>query len=181
MTDAPVDHIVKCRGVHEPVDFTVKPDAETRAVIARDLGIPGIRKLTFTGQLLPDGNRDLRLEAKLGATVVQDCVVTGEPVTTRIDEATHRHYLSHIPEPTEGEVEMPHDENSDPLPDALDLVAVMTEALALALPDWPRALGVDPVDVTVTEPGKAPMTDDDAKPFAALKTLRETGSGDGST
>ena len=66
---------------------------------------------------------------------------------------------------------MPEDETADPLPARLDLADVMAEALALALPAWPRAEGVAPVDLTVTEPGKTPMTDDEAKPFAALKSL----------
>ena len=48
----------------------------------------------------------------------------------------------------------------------------MLEALSLALPPWPRAEGVDPIEVAVTEPGKDVMTDEDTKPFAALKSLR---------
>ena len=54
----------------------------------------------------------------------------------------------------------------------------MVEALALALPPWPRAEGVDAVALSVTEPGKQAMTDDDAKPFAALKSLRGNLEGD---
>ena len=54
----------------------------------------------------------------------------------------------------------------------------MEEALVLALPDWPRAEGVEPVDLTVTEPGVTPMTDDDAKPFAGLKSLRDRMAGE---
>ena len=46
-------------------------------------------------------------------------------------------------------------------------------ALALAIPPWPRAPGVEPVEMSVTEPGKEAMTNDDVKPFAALKSLRD--------
>jgi len=172
------DTIVRCYSVHEPMAFALKPDAEARAALANDLGIRGVKKLTFSGEITPDGARDLRLNAVLGATVVQDCVVTGDPVTTRIDETTVRHYLSSMPEIEDSEIEMPEDENADPMPVSLDLRDVMAEALALALPPWPRATGVEPVDISVTEPGKAPMTDEDARPFAALKSLRETGSKD---
>lgn len=175
------DPIVKCHSVHEPVDFALNPDADARQSLAVDLGIRAIKKLTFRGQIAPDGTRDLRLDATLGATVVQDCGVTGDPVTTRIDETTLRRYLHDLPAPEDNDVEMPDDENADPLPISLDLRDVMAEAVALALPPWPRADGVDPVDISVTEPGKAPMTDDDAKPFAALKSLRETGSDDGNS
>ena len=159
--------------IHEPVDFALRPEAEARAALAQALGLRGLRKLSFQGRISPENARDLVLEAALGATVVQECVVTGDPVTTRIDEEVTRRYLADLPEPTGDEVEMPEDETADPLPAHLDLAEVMAEALALALPPWPRAEGVEPVDNTVTEPGKAPMTEAELKPFAALKTLTE--------
>ena len=174
--DAPV---IKTLSVHEPVAFSLAPDTEARAGIADDLGIRGIRKLTFAGDLRPEGARDLVLKARIGATVVQDCVVTGDPVTTRIDEEVTRRYLDNMPEPEGDEVEMPEDETADPMPVTLDLTEIMVEALALALPPWPRTEGVEPVSLSVTEPGKTPMTDDDAKPFAALKTLAEKAANDG--
>lgn len=171
MTKAPTETRIQTAGVHEPVAFDLKPTAEARSTLAGELGILGVKKLVFGGQVHPSGARDLTLKAKIGATVVQECVVTGDPVTTRIDEEVLRQYLADLPEPGLAETEMPEDENADPLPEFLDLSEVMAEALALALPAWPRAPGVEPVDISVTEPGKKPMTDDDAKPFAALKSL----------
>ncbi len=73
---------------------------------------------------------------------------------------------------------MPEDDSAEPLPVTIDLGEVMAEALALELPPWPRAEGVEPVEMSVTEPGKTPMTDDDAKPFAGLKALRDKLSDD---
>lgn len=172
-------HSIATGSVRDVVEFALKPDAEARAALAGYLGIRGIKKLTFIGRLRPLEKRDLVLEAVIGATVVQNCVVTGDPVTTRLDEPVERRYLAELPEPTGDEVEMPEDENADPLPATLELATVMAEALALALPPWPRADGVRPVDISVTEPGKAPMTDEDAKPFAGLKALAEKAANDG--
>ena len=152
---------------------------ENRQKLAADLGIRGIKKLAFLGEVRPDGATDLVLEAHLGATVVQNCVVTMDPVTTRIEEPVVRHYIADFIEPEGDEVEMPEDETADPMPVTLDLTEIMVEALALALPPWPRTEGVEPVSLSVTEPGKTPMTDDDAKPFAALKTLAEKAANDG--
>ncbi len=41
--------------------------------------------------------------------------------------------------PTDDEAEMPEDDTAEPLPEVIDPGAVMFEALALALPDYPRA------------------------------------------
>ena len=49
----------------------------------------------------------------------------------------------------------------------------MAEALALALPDYPRAPDATLENAQVTEPGIAPMSDEDARPFAALAGLRD--------
>ncbi|RZW07075.1 MAG: DUF177 domain-containing protein [Rhodobacteraceae bacterium] len=175
------DTILRTKDITKPTAFSLSPDAETRAALAEDLGITAIRKLTFSGEIAPDGPKDLILTARLGATVVQPCVVTLAPVTTRIDETATRSYRHDMPAVPEGEeVEMPEDETAEPLPIRIDLTTVMAEALALSLPDWPRAEGVEPVEISVSEPGKDPMTDNDVKPFAALKSLRDKlGENDG--
>ena len=70
---------------NRPNAFDLRPEAEARAAIAAALEISGLRKLRFQGAILADAGQDWRLEARLGATVVQPCVVTLEPVVTRID------------------------------------------------------------------------------------------------
>lgn len=174
MTDASNTTVLLTKDVTRPRTFALAPDADTRSALAEELGISGIRKLTFSGEVAPEGQGDLLLAARLGATVVQPCVVTLAPVTTRIDEDVTRRFLLRMPEPPEGEeIEMPEDDTIEPLGRMIDLHAVMAEALALALPSWPRAEGVDPVEVSVTEPGQEALTDDDVKPFAGLKSLRD--------
>jgi uncharacterized metal-binding protein YceD (DUF177 family) len=153
--------------------FEIAPDADARAALAARLGIDAVRKLRFAGTLTPEGKRDWRLSARLGATVVQPCVATLAPVTTRIDTDITRRYLADWQEPEGDEAEMPEDDTTEALPDRLDLSAVMFEALALALPDYPRADNADPGDRQFAAPGVAPMTDDDAKPLAGLAALRD--------
>jgi uncharacterized metal-binding protein YceD (DUF177 family) len=165
------------------IPFNLAPEAEARAALAERLGASSLKKLRFSGVMIPEGARDWRLEARLGATAVQPCVVTLAPVTTRIDEAVARRYAAEQPSFEEGsEVEMPQDESVDPLPAMLDLGAVMAEALALALPDWPRAAGVEAGDALAAPEGAEPLTDEAAKPLAGLKRLlqeRGGGSDDG--
>ncbi len=150
----------------------LEPDATAREKLAAELGITAIRKLRFAGTLSPVGRRDWHLQADLGATVVQPCVVTLDPVTTRIDETVTRSYVAELDQIDAAEIEMPEDDTTEQAPDILDLVAVMTESLALALPAYPRIDGASVENANFTEPGKAAMTDEDTRPFAGLADLR---------
>ncbi len=151
----------------------LRPDAAQRKAYAAGLGLLELRKLRLTGELTPLGKTDWRFEGKLGATVVQPCVVTLAPVVTRIDEDLTRSFIAGWQEPEADEVELPEDVDSEPLGSGIDLGAVMREALALALPAWPRAEGADLGEAVFTGPGAAPMRDEDAKPFAGLAALRD--------
>ena len=157
----------------EPVAFRLEPDAEARAALAGELGLLALRKLRFEGRLVPEGRRDWTLTATLGATVVQPCVVTLDPVTTRIDETVERRYLADYVEPEADEVEMPEDDAQEPLPEVLDLKQVMAEALELALPLYPRASGAELGAANFAAPGVVPLTPAKLRPFAGLESLRD--------
>lgn len=144
--------------------FSMIPDGAARTTLAADLMILGLRKVRFQGALAPHGQHDWQLTATLGATAVQACVVTGDPVTTRIDVPVQRRFLRDMPEPGEIEAEIPDDDTLEPLGAQIDLGLVLTEALSLALPDYPRAEGaVFDSDETA---------DERPNPFAALAALK---------
>ena len=152
------------------ISFRVLPDAKNRAELAEQLNIRKLRKLTFTGTLRPDGRYDWRLEGVLGATAVQDCVVTADPVTTRIDVPVVRKFVRQMPVLDEVEVEIPDDDTIDPLPPIIELGDVMAEALALALPDYPRLDGATLPESVQDSDGAEPER---RNPFAILATLKD--------
>ncbi len=154
------------------LEFRLAPDAAARAALAEVLGASAIRRLVFAGRLKPVQGGDWELTARLSAEVVQPCVVTLEPVVTAIDECVRRLYLAD-PEaepPPGSETEMDADTDTEPLGAEIDPALVMAEALALALPDFPRAAGA------VLDPGLAASGDPPVHPFAALAALRKPGS-----
>ena len=155
------------------VPVSVVPDAQSCSALAEVLGLTGLKKFRLEGTLTPVGRHDWRLEATLGATVTQPCIITLAPVSTRLDEAVTRTFLAEPPLPSEGETEMPEDAGIEPLAETIDLWQIAAEALALALPPYPRAEGAEMGTFQVTEPGLSPMTDDDARPFAELAALRQ--------
>lgn len=157
--------------------FKLEPDSTQRKAMAEALDLIALRKFRFEGALIPLGKRDWLIEAKIGASAQQACVVTLEPVTTRVDEDITRSFAAGVEMPDAEEIELTADDSADPLPAVLDLYDVALEALALALPDYPRKEGAETgVDgrAMFTEPGKQVMTDEDARPFAGLQALRDS-------
>ncbi len=160
---------------NRPAPFRIEPDAEARAALTEQLDILDIRKLRFEGEVRAEGRDDYRLEGMLGATVVQACVVTLDPVVTRIDTPVSRRYMAHLPDPEPGETEMPEDDTIEPLGRVIDLMAVAGEALSLALPPYPRSPEADFDGQAAAPPGTEPIEDDDLKPFAGLKDVLKSG------
>ncbi|MEY8830817.1 DUF177 domain-containing protein [Sedimentitalea sp. XS_ASV28] len=156
-----------------PTAFDLRPDPGMQKALADELGLTGLRKLRFSGQVSARGRRDWELTGRLGATVVQPCVVTLEPVTTRIDVDVRRLYVADLPEVTADEIEMPEDDSIERLGSVIDPGAVMTEALTLALPLYPRKDDIAPTNAVFAEEGISPMSDEDARPFAGLAELRD--------
>lgn len=138
------------------------------------LDILDVQKMRFTGTLVPRGRKDWKLEATIGASVTQACVVTLEPVKTRIDDTVSRIFVTNWEEPdADSVVEMQEDVNEDPLGTEVDLEAIAIESVALAMPDYPRSQNAALEEAVFTEPGVTPMTDEGAKPFAGLAALKE--------
>ncbi len=156
-----------------PTPFELRPTGDALEAIKQELGLLGLRKLSFVGELRAQGKRDWTLSGKLGATVIQPCVVTLEPVTTRIDTPVSRVFLADWTDPDEPEFEIPEDDETEPLGPEIDPALIMVEALSLALPQYPRKDGAELGQADYTEPGKQALTDEDVKPFAGLAELRD--------
>lgn len=153
--------------------FELRPDADRLRSLAADLGVSALRKVSFAGAVRGTGAADWRLDAQLGATIVQPCVVTLEPVSTRIDTRVERLYLDDYSEDDAPEAEIPQDDTIEPLGLWIDPDAVMLEALALMIPLYPRAEDARLGAFVVAEPGVTPMRDEDARPFAGLAALKD--------
>lgn len=159
---------------NRPTQFDLRPQEAERKALAQDLELLGLRKLRFHGEIRASGKRDWNLKGALGATVVQPCVVTLDPVTTRLDVPVERLFSAEYESADEPESEMPEDDNTEPLESHIDPHQIMIEALALALPLYPRTEGAELGEAVFTKPGETAMRDEDARPFAGLSGLRDS-------
>ena len=132
-------HLVQNRGV----DFDLTLSEADISEIAEQLDLLSLRKIKFSGTILPIGKGDWELLGELGATVEQACSLTLAPVHCRIDTPVIRRFrkspiaLNH----SGPEHEIPEDDSEEQLEDVIDLGRVGSEALSLALPDIPAQRG----------------------------------------
>ncbi len=168
------DHILRSHGLsrRRPTVFDLQPTPEERAALMRDLALLDLPSLRLAGEIRPEGKADFLLSARLSAQAVQPCVVTLEPVATVIDEPVTRRFLAEAAAPAAEESEIPEDVDAEPLPDAIDLMALAAEALMLALPLYPRAPGAE-AGLAAVAPPEGGADEAPAKPFAALARLRQ--------
>ena len=150
-------------------DFDIAPDPREAEALARLLDARSVRKMRFAGRLTPLADGGWRLAGALGATVVQSCVVTLDPVTTRIDQPVRRTFLPEsAPSGAEILVDPEEDDEIEPLTDRIDLGLVAVEALALALPRLSAQARRRPRGARRTRHRRTATP----KPFAALAALR---------
>lgn len=155
----------------KPTRFSYQADAEERARLAADLGLLALYALELTGELRPVNRDELLLEARLTARADQPCSLTLVPVPANMTETVCRRYVAGLASPEGDEIEMPEDDSVEPMPDEIDLSEIAAEALALALPLYPRAPGAELGVAVHAAEGVVPLSDADLKPFAGLQGL----------
>ncbi len=152
--------------------FNFRPDAAERAQIAQALDLIDLPEFTFKGDLSPSGRSDVVMRADLAAHVVQPCSVTLAPVHSTLSDQSERRFVQDYVEPDADELEIPA-EDTEAMPEIIDIAAIAIEALALALPLYPRARGAEFGEAAFAAPGVAPLTSESLKPFAGLAGLAE--------
>lgn len=148
-----------------PEDHRIEATAAERAALARRFGLLALDRFVAEVRLEPFG-RGVRLEATLDADVVQECVVTLEPVASRVRERFTLVY-GEAPAGTEDD-----DTVVEPLEgDTIDIGEAVAQQLSLALDPYPRAPGAA-LDPSWTGDGTV------ESPFSVLaKALKTPGDG----
>jgi uncharacterized metal-binding protein YceD (DUF177 family) len=152
--------------------FALIADERTRAAIAKLAGLRALPRLEAHFELMPRGRDRLHVTGTIAATVGQDCVVTLEPIDSEIEEPVDLVFAPPaaptIVEEEGARIEVTPVDAPEPLiGGSIDLGAIASEFLMLAIDPYPRKSGV------VFEP-PAKETDTGG-PFAALAALKKKG------
>lgn len=157
-----LDHI----GVREK-NFSFEASPAECALLAKRLGIPKLESLRAACAVsMIQGGKRVRLKGRVQAELIQICVVTLEPIVTRVDEEFTRQYSAlDTKMPTEVVIDLQEDDPPEPILDGqIDMGEAAAEHLALAMDPFPRrpdAVFEPPPAVVQLEPSKV-------SPFALL-------------
>lgn len=147
-------------------DMQVSLDAPTRAELARTLKLTSVERFEASMTIVPLRG-GLRAQGRLVARIVQPSVVSFEPVSQDIDEAIDRVFLPEPQDarPTPGSEVFVDLEDQD-FPDhfdgaEVDLSALLTETLALAIEPYPRLPGesLESLGLDLNAEGSGPFSD----------------------
>ena len=152
------------------------PEAETTEVIWKTSPVPDSNWVIRgdVDQRFGAGFTQKVQDALVGADH-RDITAVAAGFCLTVENGTIAGHGPDVTAPEGAEIEMPEDDTQEPLPEVIDLGAVMAEALALALPDYPRAPGAELGEAVFAAPGVAALRDADLRPFAALAKLRPQG------
>lgn len=160
---------VRAEGLH----LDIAADAEARTAVAKLAGVRDISRLEARfdiGRYRGDG---LHVTGEVSAAVVQQCVVTLEPMTSDIAEPIDLVFLppglGASTTASDGGVDATEDEPEVLLDGTVDLGAIATEFLILGIDPYPRQPGA-----VFAAPAAEERADN---PFAALAALKARSEG----
>jgi uncharacterized metal-binding protein YceD (DUF177 family) len=149
--------------------------AEERKRIATDLDLRDLASLTAEGHIGAVAGGGYRLKATLRARVIQDCVITLEPVASELEEAVRIEFRPEqdVDEELKKAPDIEAEYDIEPINNGeLETGRVVFEQLSASLDPYPRAPGAGLPDGTIAAPkGAAPLTK--PNPFAVLAKLKD--------
>src|SRR5690349_21659222 len=163
-------HQLRLDQVRDGERLDLVADEAERGAVARRLGLQSLERLEAHVCIERAGGI-VRAKGRLVAALDQNCVVTGDPVATHVDEPFA---LLFTPEPApsapDEEIELGESDCDTVFYDGtvIDLGAAVADTLALSLDPYPRSAGAD---AALKEAGV--LSEEQASPFAVLAKLRK--------
>jgi uncharacterized metal-binding protein YceD (DUF177 family) len=154
--------------------FELTAEGPVRAATAKLAGLRDLPRFVASFDVTLHGKGGLRVTGRVQATVGQVCVVTLDPVENEIDEPVELVFapVEHLPAgiASEDDEDFAEDGPEPLLEGAIDLGAIATEFLLLAIDPYPRKPGAE---------FQSPSSGEEAAhPFAALAALKKGRNGE---
>jgi len=151
-------------------DVRIEANEDERAALARRFDLQALDGLAGTAAITRSA-AGIRASGRIEARVVQNCVVTGQPVPAAIDEPFELLFVEEAALASDAEEIELSSADCDVIGydgQAIDLGEALAQTLALALDPFPRAPGADAV---LREAGV--LKEEEAGAFGALAGLKQ--------
>ena len=135
------------------------------------LNLKSLKKLSMAGTIKATLFNQWDLKAKIGATIVQESVLSLKLVTSRIDKTIKRSIIKGRDEMVETNELYLND--SDFVENEIDIGAIFSESLALEIPTFPKKENEVFQSKTFAGEGIVPLTEEKRSPFSVLAKLQE--------
>ena len=117
----------------------IEADEAERAALAVRFGLLALDSLSAKLSIRCTMDGLIRVEGRLKADVVQECVVTLKPVRAQLDEPFEQFYTTRPPEIADDLLPFDDEEAPEPVENGvLDLGEAVAQQLALAIEPYPR-------------------------------------------
>jgi uncharacterized metal-binding protein YceD (DUF177 family) len=162
-------HRIAIDSIRDGHRIDITADEAERKSVADRLGLLSLECLKAHVTLDREASR-VKAAGRIGASLEQSCIATGDPVTEHIDEPFE---VMFVPEPAQAapdqEIELGEADCDVVFYEggAIDLGTAIADTLALAMNPYPRSAGADAV---LKEAGV--VSESEAGPFAALARLK---------
>jgi uncharacterized metal-binding protein YceD (DUF177 family) len=158
----------------DPIERDISANETERAALAQRFGLQALEKLSARVVVRRVRDDMFHVSGRFAAVVVQQCVVTLEPVPATIDEPLAMTFVKGKPSrarPAEG---VDEDEPDTMEGEVIDLGETVAQQLAISLNPYPRAPGASLEAVLPRQTGAESKEEGRTNPFAALEVLRKT-------
>lgn len=167
-------------GLHRLQSLAALPDAGLEVVLeakpaerrslAEFLEVLDVKRLRARLVLKRWRGHGVQVTGTVDAEVVQSCIVTLEPVTSRLELEIDRKFLpesmlAHDGDPHEMLIDPDGEDPPEPMPHSLDLGELAAEEVALNVDPYPRKAGAEAPEA------EAEIEIRGENPFAALKNV----------
>jgi uncharacterized metal-binding protein YceD (DUF177 family) len=157
----------------EGSELRLEADAGARERLAERFGLLSLDKLVADLTVTRGASGiPIRVRGRLEASVVQECVISLDPVSSEIKELIEVEYVPGAEESLEEELSLDQPDPPEPLDgDSLELGELVAQHLSVGLDPYPRKDGAEAPEWS----GNGPEAGEEAipNPFSVLEQLRK--------
>ena len=171
----PIQIVIPLKVLRQTKKFTFQYTSNLKELteLTRILKIEELKAFSFHGQFFQLNENDYMLRASFNATLVQLCIISLNPIRTKISNKINQSYSDEDNNQKTNHLLIDHDSiEKEQIKSEINVGDIMLEALSLEIPLYPKKKNAKFEGITVTESEIKPLDQTLNNPFLSLKKLK---------